>query len=506
MRTIFLLTAVLTTGCVSVPFDYPKSPSESINPPPDTFLSKDAQAFSTAHEGQSGFLLLTGGQEALGARLRLIEEAEVSIDAQYFLIKPDMAGALFAESLLVAADRGVSVRFLVDDIFTPDLDRELSLLNAHPNIEVRLFSPLSRQSFKYWSLFADFRRANRRMHNKSFTVDNSFTIVGGRNIAEEYFQLKNDVEFIDLELLALGPIAQQVSNTFDLFWNSQLAVPVEAFKNPADEAQLAEWRESIDEDSLAAEMSAYNAAINHPLLQDLINDAIKPLAAPARIVTDTPEKLTNATKKIEYQALVTEIERRAALATSEIIIISPYFVPGKEGADLIASYAQRGVRVAVLTNSLASTNHVPVHSGYARYRKQLLEAGVELYEVKADFADEQANDINAPDIVTLHTKAIIFDRNTLFVGSLNLDPRSIEINSEMGLFIESRELAETFMDLLMADLPMASYRVSLNEEGQLRWHYEYGDSVEIVEKEPQASFWRRFTNGFYRLLPIEGQL
>ena len=500
------MVATLASGCTSVPFDYPKSASEAITPPPETSLWESAQAFSADHNGQSGFLLLTGGQEALGARLKLIESAEVSIDAQYFLIKPDMAGALFADGLLNAADRGVKVRLLVDDVFTPNLDRELSLLNAHPNIEVRLFNPLSRQSIKYWSLLADFRRANRRMHNKSFTVDNSYTIVGGRNIAEEYFQLKDEIEFVDLEFLALGPVTQDVSNAFDLFWNSQLAVPMEAFKNPADAEQLAQWRYAVDQDTREAEASAYNKAVNHPLLQDVIDGVIMPTAAPVQTVTDTPEKLTESPKDTGYQTLATELSRRAESATTEIIIISPYFVPGKAGADSLAAHAQRGVRIIVLTNSLASTNHVAVHSGYARYRKQLLAAGVELYEVKADFVGEQEIGKQTPGQITLHTKAMIFDRKTFFVGSLNLDPRSIEINSEMGLFVESSELAETFTDLFLEDLTMASYRVSLDTDGNLVWHHQFGDTLDETSKEPQASFWRRFSNGFYRLLPIEGQL
>lgn len=498
-----LLATLLAVGCASVPFDYPRDASEAIAPSQATTLGQEAADWSTANGGSSGFLPLTSGMDALGARLHLINAAEVSIDAQYFLIKPDPAGGLFVNGLVRAADRGVRIRFLIDDIFTPNVDSQLALLSTHPNIEVRMFNPLTRNSFRYWSLLVDHKRANRRMHNKSFTVDNSFTIVGGRNIAAEYFAINEDVEFIDFEIVGIGPVARNVSDTFDEFWNSDLSVPMEAYGYDVDQVDLNEWSDGIAQ--IDTEESIYNQALTSTFLMNVLNEFITPIPADATVVTDSPMKLETPTGVEEYQELANVLTRYGREAQDEIIIITPYFVPRKTGAEFLSSLAQAGVRVRVLTNSLASTNHVPVHSGYARYRKRLLEAGVELYELKHDsivvLDDGTEEEIKA----TLHTKAMIFDRETLFIGSLNLDPRSIDINTEMGLFLHSPRMAQAFAELIDQDLPFNTYRAVL-EDGKLRWRYEHGDEVQVLNKEPQTGWWRRFSSGFYGILPIEGQL
>ncbi|MGI9344474.1 MAG: phospholipase D family protein, partial [Gammaproteobacteria bacterium] len=496
-----LLLALVVAGCVSVPFDYPKEPSEAVAASAATELGAESANWAAEHNGASGILLLLSGMDALGARLALMQGAEVSIDAQYFLLKPDAAGGIFANELLQAADRGVKVRFLLDDIFTPNLDSELALIDKHPNVEVRLFNPTSRQSAKYWSLVVDFKRANRRMHNKSFTVDNSVTIVGGRNLAAEYFQINEDVDFVDLEIIGLGPIAVDVSDTFDQFWNSALAVPIAAFGKKGDEDDLEDWRRDL-EAKLATTDTIYDRALTSPYLQNVMNDIITPTAARARVVTDRPQKLKTGTGVEELQELALALTEYANNAREEIIIITPYFVPRKGGAEYLASLAAKGIRIRVVTNSLESTNHVPVHSGYARFRKRLLEAGVEFYEVRAWMRGEE------PGVgikTTLHSKAMIFDRETLFVGSLNLDPRSIDINTEMGVFLESPTIARKFAEELDQELPAAAYRAVL-EDGNLRWRYEHGEYKETLKREPQSGFWRRFSSGFYGILPIEGQL
>ena len=229
---------LLLSGCASVPFDYPKKPSAVTRISDQTTLGAEGLEWISRHGDASGFIALAEGNDALGVRLKLMEAAEESIDAQHFLIKPDQAGKLFVGGLLRAADRGVRVRFLIDDIFTPSVDSPLSVLNSHPNIEVRLFNPLTRQSFKYWSMLVDFGRANRRMHNKSFTVDDALVVFGGRNIAEEYFAVQPEVEFIDLDVLGIGKVAGDVANTLDQIWNASHSVPVEAFSVPVDPAEL----------------------------------------------------------------------------------------------------------------------------------------------------------------------------------------------------------------------------------------------------------------------------
>ncbi len=501
-----VLVTLVAAGCTSVPFDRPKSESYAVAPSDSTRLGKGVAEWQAAHPGQSGFYPLEFGMDALGARLRLIERADRGIDAQYFLIKGDLAGSLFTGKLLRAADRGVRVRFLIDDVFTTGLDPDLSLLNSHPNIEVRLFNPVSRKGFQKLNFLVDFRRANRRMHNKSFTVDNVVTIVGGRNIADEYFQVNADVEFADYELLGFGPVAPMVSETFDLFWNSGRAVPMDAFGRKVSEADLDEIRREMAREIEEATDGIYATAVNSRFLDDIIQGRIEPFVAPVTVVTDHPEKVENPVGE-EHQVLVSELSRLVEEAEKEVLIVTPYFVPRKRGVEFFRGIRAKGVRVVVITNSLASTNHVAVHSGYAPYRRALLESGVELHEGKVDSLAIRGDVVPGnPERLTLHTKAIVVDREVLFVGSLNVDPRSIEINTEMGLFLHSAEVASGFAGQIDADLPPYTYRVVLDEDDRIEWRYEGEGEVVTYNREPDTGFWRRFKARFYRLLPIENQL
>jgi putative cardiolipin synthase len=501
-----VLVTLVAAGCTSVPFDHPRSDSYAVESSDSTRLGKGLAEWKASHPGQSGFYPLHFGNDALGARLRLIERADHGIDAQYFLIKGDHAGSLFTGKLLRAADRGVRVRFLVDDIFTTGLDPDLSLLNSHPNIEVRLFNPVSRKGFQSLNFLIDFKRANRRMHNKSFTVDNQVTIVGGRNIADEYFQVNADVEFADFELLGFGPVAPMVSETFDLFWNSARAVPMEAFGRKVTEADLDRIRWEMVQEIQEAADGVYATAVNSPFLDDLIQGGIEPIVAPVTVVTDHPEKIENPIGD-EHRILVSELSRLIEEAEKELIIVTPYFVPRKTGVEFLQAIRAKGVRVVVITNSLASTNHVIVHSGYAPYRRALLEAGVELYEAKVNsLANRGAAAPASTERLTLHTKAFVVDREVLFVGSLNVDPRSIDINTEMGLFLHSVEAASEFARQIDDDLSPYTYRLVLDKDGRIEWRYEGRSQVVTYNREPDTGFWRRFRAAIYRLLPIENQL
>lgn len=500
------LLLLLLSGCASAPFDYPKTPSHVVPASSHTRMGEFAVQWSQEHGDNSGFVALRSGNDALGARLRLIEAAQQTIDAQYFLLKNDEAGGLFVGKLLEAADRGVRVRLLIDDIFTPGLDSELSLFNHHPNVEVRMFNPLSRQGLKYVNMMWDFGRANRRMHNKSFTVDGSVSIIGGRNIADEYFEIKPEVEFDDFELLALGSVVGEIAAVFDLFWNNDMAVPMEAFDADYDPQELEQWRRVMNAVVAGAVDTVYARALESPLLRDISEGRVEPMVAPAYVVTDDPEKLVQAVGAEEHQSLAQELGRWFDRSQREIIIITPYFVPGKQGVETITEWLKRGVRVVVVTNSLASTNHVPVHSGYARYRKQLLQAGAELYEVKADAVLDKGELGTSADSRTLHTKAVVFDRAVLFIGSLNFDPRSIDINTEMGVFIESVPAADGLAKSVMEDVVDSTYWVELDDRQNLVWNYRGVEPEQQLEKEPNTSWWRRFVAGFYGILPIEGQL
>jgi putative cardiolipin synthase len=503
-----LFFLLVLAGCAAGPIDYPRNYSEAIPGAVDTRLGQEVEEWEADHPdklGKSGYYPLVLGTDAFGARLALADIAERSIDAQYFLMKKDSAGLIFSDRLLKAADRGVRVRFLLDDVFTSVKDSDLGMLDQHPNIEVRIFNPIGRRGFYYLNYLADFKRANRRMHNKSFTVDGHVSIVGGRNIADEYFELKTDAEFRDFDMLAMGPITDQVSAKFDLFWNHELSVPVRALVDEDDLRDLNEARANFDAKARAEAIAIYERAIGSRLVRDLADDKVRMYIADAEMITDDPEKLLNEVSR-EHQVLVTALAEMVANAEFEVVVVTPYFIPGKNGVEFWRSLVDKGVRVIILTNSLASNNHIPVHAAYARYRHDMIQAGVELYELKVDATDQPGNPNEEQfESVTLHTKAVAIDRRILTVGSLNLDPRSIDINTESALVIDSGPLTERLVEPALERLKVTAYRVTENDKGKLRWTTTV-DGVEVVEKgEPQAGSWRRFKAFLSRILP-ESQL
>ena len=497
---VLLVFSGLMAGCATVSFDRPKPASTAITDTADTPIGQYAASIKTLHNGNSGFYPLWEGMDALGVRLRLAESAAKSIDLQYFLMKNDTAGAVIANALLKAADRGVRIRFLLDDVFTTVPDDSFLLINQHPNIEIRIFNPVSRRGFYVLNFVGQFSRANRRMHNKSFTVDNSVSVVGGRNIADEYFQLKTTSVFVDFDVLAVGPIAAEISKSFDDYWNHSRAVPIEYLIADRKKEDLETVRAEIAEEFEGIYDTTYKQALDSQLLQDLIADRQPLFAGQARVVADKPDKLTSQIDETHMQ-LARDLLDVVQGAESEVMFISPYYVPGDSGVQLIRDLVAKGVRVIILTNSLASNNHVPVHSAYARYRRDVIEAGGELYEARVDAARELNTAKKGPEKLTLHSKLFIFDRRELFVGSLNLDPRSIELNAEMGLVIDSETMVESLTQDLEQNLANLAYRVLINDRGRLEWRC-WIDNREIIEsKEPSAGWWLRFKAWFMKIAP-----
>jgi len=501
--TVFtcLIVAVVISGCVSAPIDYPKSPSSALIDTDDTTLASSSTSWRAADPERNGFYPLSLGMDAFGARLVLMDRAERSIDAQYFLMKPDGAGLVFGGKLLEAANRGVRVRFLLDDIFSTVDDTALIVLNEHPNIELRIFNPIARKGVYAFNYLGHFSLTNRRMHNKSFTVDNQLSIVGGRNIAEEYFQLDTSGEFIDFDMLCAGPIAKDISTHFDIYWNHELAVPMDAFYDEVDSTKLEQTRARLEQAMQDTGQSIYATAINTELMQNFFSRSLDPYLADARMIVDDPNKLL--VKVSDDQKIVaTEIVQAFQEAEREILIFTPYFIPGKRGIELIRSLIDKGIRIVVLTNSLATNNHTSVHSSYSSYRKRLLQAGVELWEARADAAKQVMDDGSTQlEHLTLHTKGIIIDRRYTFVGSLNLDPRSIDINTEMGVMIDSEELGTLLADRAEQRIPDLAYQLKLDDKNKISWHATI-DGQQVVEtKEPQTSGWRRFQAWFLKIAP-----
>ncbi len=503
------LLAVLA-GCASIDFDYPRVESTAVLDTEDTYLGvKFAELAESRPKSESGFYPLRSGIDALAARLLLAERAERTIDTQYYLIKTDTSSLAFIDALLRAADRGVRVRLLLDDVFTTGYDAGMAALDSHPNFEIRIFNPFNRGAAgKIWSGLTDLSRVNRRMHTKTFTVDNQVTILGGRNIADEYFGAREDAKFGDLDVVGIGSVANGVSNMFDSFWNHETALPVAAFAQMPDDpaAELVKVRERLEESREQVKSTKYADAVLAKALEFMQEDTDVFDWAPYQLVFDSPDKGIKS-KSGPSIAITAPLLEALQSAEEELIVLSPYFVPRKTGIEIFSELQARGVKVTIVTNSLAANNQIAVHGGYAPSRKPLLKSGVRIYEVRPD-ADVRGTEIVAASgaKTTLHTKAFLIDRKEVFIGSFNFDPRSANLNTESGVLIRSQRMGEMFGRNLDADLSSQAYEVFLNEDGKLRWRgIEDGQEI-IYNKEPESTWVQRFVAGFMRLMPVRGQL
>lgn len=523
-------------GCSSVRKNYPKIPSSAIPPPADAGITQQInKRLAGQPAGYSGFRLLALSSEALTARLALASQAVSSIDVQYYMIHDDPTGRLVNRHILAAADRGVRVRILIDDINVAGRDRNILALDAHPHIEVRIFNPFKiRQSFALaigTQFLFDGRRLNRRMHNKTFIVDSQVAIIGGRNIGDEYFDARQDVNFRDLDVLSVGPIVGEITRSFDDFWNSDAAYPLEAFYHRAASARnLDNLRATLKKKARPYPptenvhvLFASDFAIHDDPDDDFTTDDDPPSPslspprfrwcwAPAQLIADDPSKADPRDPK-KGPHIGDELAKVITTATSEVLLISPYFVPRPHGVEMFSSLARRGVDVSILTNSLASTDVAIVHAGYARYRAPLLEAGVKLHELRALPSASKKRFFHGKRTgISLHAKAFVIDRRITFIGSMNIDPRSELLNTEIGVLVESpelsRELALFFSEAIDPD---SSYQVHLAPPDgagnrKLFWTGEPNGEPVIFKTDPKASIWRRVKTTFLRLFPIEGLL
>jgi putative cardiolipin synthase len=516
-RSSLCLALASLAGCATLPTDYPRTKSHSLTDTADTRLGRALAPLTAAHPGQSGLHPLASGLDAFVARLVLADAAEKSLDVQYYIWHDDVTGRWLADRLVRAADRGVRVRVLLDDIGTAPDDFALLVLDHHPNIEVRLFNPVAAREARGLGTIAEFGRINRRMHNKSFTADNQATIIGGRNVGDEYYNARPDLEFGDLDVLGVGPVVREVSEAFDLYWNSGAAYPITALTDRrATTEQLDEGRAALRAHTETQLDTAYAVALGtSALVQSLSAGNLRSFWGRARLVYDDPAKIAadpgdRATQLQSGLAPVVDATR------SDLLLVSPYFVPGKAGMQWLRSLRERGVRIRVVTNSLAASDVAAVHSGYQRYRRSLLEAGVELYEFKptaragARASKHAATGLTGSSRAALHAKTFMFDRRVVFVGSLNLDPRSMHLNTEIGVLFDSPELAAAMVDTIEEALPQQAYHVVLADAGTPDTRNEWvsiEDGGEVrYDSDPVASLWRRLIVWFLSLLPIESQL
>jgi len=502
------LASLLVSGCALPLVDPPESHALSLGQARETRLGGAVGPMLRSHPGKSGIHTLLDSRDAFAARVSLARAAERTLDIQYYIWRNDITGTLLLEALHAAADRGVRVRLLLDDNGISGLDNALAALALHPLIEVRLFNPFVIRTPKWLGFITDFSRANRRMHNKSFTADNQASIIGGRNIGDEYFGATDGVLFADLDVLAVGPVVQDVSADFDRYWASSSAFPVESIVPPVDEEaldRLSARASLIERDESASEY--VRAIVKSGFVRSLLEGQLDLEWADTRMVSDDPAK---GLGMAEPEGLLShQLFEVLGSPASRVALVSPYFVPTKAGVEAFAALAEQGVEVSILTNSLDATDVTAVHAGYAKRRKALLEAGIRLYEMRRFTAEHRRSPGAGPfgsSGSSLHAKTFAVDGERVFVGSFNFDPRSFNLNTELGFVIESSELAENIHRAFETTIPLNAYEVRLAEDGDLYWLEQVGDEQIRHKSEPDAGLIRSVWVFFLSLLPIEGLL
>jgi putative cardiolipin synthase len=518
-----VLCAALLSACATMPpgANFPRPVTSALVQPQDTAIGRKVEPRAKARGGLSGFRLFASGSDAFTLRLQMADSAQRTLDIQYFIFKDDDSGQLLMSAMLRAAERGVRVRLLVDDTEARGQDDRIGLLAGHPNIDVRLYNPFfyrgSIGAVRYTEFALTMNRLNYRMHNKLFIADNEIAMVGGRNVGDEYFDTGNELQFGDYDVFAMGPITRELSKSFDAYWNSSLSIPVRALlgnlpSGPKLEAMERQLNEHLEAMRDSAQLKAVRTG--NPLASLLASDAGVAWAK-AEVLADSPDKAS-----VEDGNTVGALFRRRLLEAAtdvktELLIVSPYFIPGEKGSGMLKNLRERGVRVRVLTNSLLSTDVPAVHAAYRRYRVPLLEAGVELYEVKPlpGKPNPRGGTLKSPSSgqFSLHAKAYVFDRKRIFVGSANFDARSLHLNTEIGLMIESPELARQVVARFEAIAnPANSFVLALTDNGsradQLVWNSVKDGKPIVYDDEPGDDRWREFLVDFYSTLPLDDQL
>ncbi len=484
-------------GCASLPRHVHKDHSEAIRDSAGTTLGRIV-ASEAEPRTLSGIRLLASGDEALASLIALADHAERTLDIQYYIITQDESARILLRHVRRAAERGVRVRILVDDFNTAGQDRRFMHLGQSANIEVRVFNPFPGGRSALWtrllSSFSELPRINHRMHNKLFVADNVLAITGGRNIGDQYFTRDKDNNFIDLDVVAAGPIVPQLSASFDAFWNSKYAYPIASLAAPVP---LETQPKRLDEAKPAiepAEAGANGAASADFLARDLDAGQLQLAWVPATVLADRPAKIASESSPDQEVTIANDLSALIGSATQELIIISPYFVPGADGIALLRSLVRRGVHIRILTNSLAATDSPLVHIGYSHYRVELLHLGVELSEVrpKLGTARPRFHPFHS-GFASLHAKAVVVDEKTVFIGSLNMDARSARTNSELGLVIRSSEIARQVTSVLDDISEDGSYKLQLQDHSNhIEWVSGPPGAEQIWYRDPQATQLQRF--------------
>jgi cardiolipin synthase C len=512
-----LLIVASLAGCASLPpgSDYPKTASTALSEPETTKIGRQFAAAAHEHGGKTAYRIVSVGVDGFLMRMQMINAAERTLDLQYYILHSDESGRLLTDALLRAADRGVRVRLLIDDGEAMPGDEKIFELVGHTNIELRVFNPFAYRGenkfLKGTEYLLHHSRLDYRMHNKLLVADNSMGLAGGRNIGDQYFQIDPDSQFADDDVFVAGSTVHELSQTFDEFWNSALSIPAEALQH----AKTHERHENAHPDKVAKAGFDYQSKLESgEPLAGILAGRLPLTWAHAQVVCDSPEKGKVANQHVG-SLMYEPVAHAVAAVQTELLIVSPYVIPSKDELHLLQDRLAHQVRIRILTNSLETAPELSAHSGYMHYRTELLKDGVQIYETRARLGNSrgsgQSAKISGYGNYALHAKLYVLDRQRLFIGSMNLDQRSRRLNTEVGLIIDSPELAEETAKRFEAmTQPENSYAVTLpadaDKSDHLEWRtVENGAPIEY-KKEPAKNSWQRAEVKFLSLLPLDHEL
>ena len=480
-----------------------------------TTLAKIITPLKAQNPNLTGYHILNEPLEALAARLRLIDKAEKTLDLQYYIWDNDKIGALALQAIIRAADRGVKVRLLIDDNNAKKMEGILLALSQHQNIEVKLFNPYRFRKYRALDMVLDLKRINRRMHNKSFIADNQVALIGGRNMTNQYYNVSDSYQFSDVDVMLVGAAVDDIVNSFDEYWNYEYAYSVQQIVSPQQhllrydslKQQLeAHYQQATVQNYL--DLTTRSHAFDQWLDQNIRFDWVK-----AEVVKDSPDKIKSKAKKEEHLnfQLINHLEK----PENSIDLISAYFIPEKHGAKILSNLAKEGVEVRVLTNSFKANDVAVVHAFYGKYRQELLENGVQLYEF-LPAPDKHDLDKNTDELATkakvslkglsrssLHAKLMALD-GQVFIGSFNFDPRSAYLNTEIGVILNSPSLAKAVHQTMDENLSKYAYKLMLDANKKIYWQQKTPQGPVIYQQEPRMKWWQKAGMKMVSWLPLEG--
>ena len=506
MVLLFFALLLLFNGCAGLPENVGRIDSYAVPQDVETISSIIQEGDTTACGADcSAFSLLNRGIDALRWRLALVEAAQRSLDLQYYIWQDDESGRLLFSKIIEAADRGVRVRLLFDDTAMLEKEAGAAMINYHPNIEIRTFNPFSARS-SIWTLIDgafNLGRLNHRMHNKLLVADNALAITGGRNIGNKYFGLDKRMNFRDMDILALGPVVSELSDVFDEFWKSRWAYLPETFVGEfTDEAKFNRERQRLGKEVEEDRGLTHFVELSPSVWEEMkLRTKDNSIIARAKVVRDHSDISSEAGR----QEAMGSISAIAARASENVLIVSPYFIPTDDGVTGLSTSVKEGKEVTVLTNSLASNDVTATNAAYKHYRRPLLEGGIHLYELRGDAQARsfyRSSDV-VPKYLGLHAKVMVFDKRDVYIGSLNLDPRSVLLNTELGLVINSPELAAQVEQAFLFDLEAEnSWKVGLDEDNRVYWQ----SGEETTYWQPARNFWQRLMDWIIPGRLLEGHL